>query len=165
MCASHTLKKQMESLLVSYSFFRKNKHAKTKSRDQSNMLEKKCLFKLVNWKKKRKKTLSDKKERKKTFCAKIWILLPAKKGNLRIFYPAKPGIFLAFASSWPLFRPRVMHLIHYIVKYFYITSPGSEISYFSDNKLSLPQFRPGGSDNKNCSGCLKDSKKMRIIFF
>ena len=37
--------------------------------------------------------------------------------------------------------------------------------YFGDNNLSLPQFRPGGNDNKNRSGCLRDSKKMRIIFF
>ena len=63
------LKRQMESLLALYSFFRKNKHAKAKSRDQSKMLEKKCLFNLVNCKKKQK--LSDEKEGKKTFCAKI----------------------------------------------------------------------------------------------
>ena len=30
-----------------------------------------------------------------------------------------------------------------------ITYAGSEISYFANNDLSLPQFRPGGNDRKN----------------
>ena len=42
---------------------------------------------------------------------------------------------------------------------------GSEISYFGNNDISLPQFRPGSNNSKNHSGYLRDSKKMRIIFF
>ena len=44
-------------------------------------------------------------------------------------------------------------------------SSGSEIVYFRDNNLSLPQFRPGGKDSKNCSELFSGSKRMRIIFF
>ena len=70
MYTSCTLKRQMESLLASYSFFRKNKHAKTKLRDQSKMLEKKCLFNLVNWKKKKRKNTKQWKGEKKVFVQK-----------------------------------------------------------------------------------------------
>ena len=44
-------------------------------------------------------------------------------------------------------------------------SSGSEIVYFRDDNLSLPQFRPGGKDSKNCSELFSGSKRMRIIFF
>ena len=40
--------------------------------------------------------------------------------------------------------------------------PGSQISYFGNNDLSLLQFRPDGNNNRNCSGHLGESKKMRI---
>ena len=33
---------------------------------------------------------------------------------------------------------------------------GSEISYFGNNNLSLPQFRPGGNDSKNHSEHFRD---------
>ena len=42
---------------------------------------------------------------------------------------------------------------------------GSKISYFGDNDLSLPQLRPSSNNSKNCSGRLRGSKIMRIIFF
>ena len=42
---------------------------------------------------------------------------------------------------------------------------GSKILYFGDNNLSLLQFRPASNNNKYCSGHVRDSKKMRIIFF
>lgn len=32
---------------------------------------------------------------------------------------------------------------------------------FGDNDLLLPQFRPGGNDNKNHSGRLRDSRKKK----
>ena len=44
-------------------------------------------------------------------------------------------------------------------------SSGSEIVYFRDNNLSLPQFRPGCKDSKNGSELFSDSKRMRIILF
>ena len=36
---------------------------------------------------------------------------------------------------------------------------GFEISYFNDNNLSLPQFRPGSKDSKNRSAHFSGSKK------
>ena len=78
------LKRQMESLLASYSFFRKSKHAKAKARDQSKMLEKKCLFNLVNCKKK-KKTERRKGGEKKLFVQKYEFCCPLKKEILQIF--------------------------------------------------------------------------------
>ena len=36
---------------------------------------------------------------------------------------------------------------------------GPKISYFGNNDLLLPQFRPGSNYNKNRSGRLRDSKK------
>lgn len=42
---------------------------------------------------------------------------------------------------------------------------GSEISYFGNNNLSLPQFRLGSNDSKNHSEHSSDRKKMRITFF
>ena len=35
---------------------------------------------------------------------------------------------------------------------------GSEIFYFGDNDLTLPQLRPGSNNNKNRSGRLRDCK-------
>ena len=34
----------------------------------------------------------------------------------------------------------------------------SDISYFGDNDLLLPQFRTGGNDSKNCSEHFRDNK-------
>ena len=83
MFTSRTLKRQMESLLVLYSFFRKSKHAKTKSRDQSKMLEKNVFLTLSIEKK--TKALSDEKEKKKLFVQKYKFLWWLKKEILRIF--------------------------------------------------------------------------------
>ena len=47
----------------------------------------------------------------------------------------------------------------------YITDTGSEISYFSDNDLSLLQLRPGGNDSKNRSKCFRDNKKLPLCFW
>ena len=37
-------------------------------------------------------------------------------------------------------------------------SADSEILYFGSNDLLLPQFRPGGKNNKNRPGHFRDSK-------
>ena len=75
------LKRQMENLLALYSFFRKSKRAKTKSRGQSKMLEKKCLFNHVNL----KKNTERRKGEKKLFVQKFKFCCRLKKEVLRIF--------------------------------------------------------------------------------
>ena len=41
-----------------------------------------------------------------------------------------------------------------------ITYAGSKISYFGNNDLSLPQFRPSGNDSKHRSERFRDNKKL-----
>ena len=43
--------------------------------------------------------------------------------------------------------------------------PGSEISYFGNIDLLLPQFRPGGNDSKNHSERFRDDKKLTLCFW
>ena len=64
------------------------------------------------------------KRRKKTFYAKIWILLLAKKGNLRIYPP--------FAGSWLLFRPLWIHVCILLLRYFFYTF---KVESFAGKKL------------------------------
>ena len=44
-----------------------------------------------------------------------------------------------------------------------MTYAGSKISYFANNDLSLPRFRPGGNDSKNRSERFRDRCFLGVL--
>ena len=52
--------------------------------------------------------------------------------------------------------------VWWLVIWISLSGPGSEILYFGNNDLSLPQFRPGGNDGKNRSELSIDNKKITL---
>ena len=77
-----------------------------------------------------------------------------EKGSTRIFkndFSSRTGR-LVFKSTAPKLFGR------------YNETTGSEILYFGDNDLLLPQFRPGGKDSKNRSERFSENKKILLHF-